>query len=152
MRQYAFAFIAAAIAAPALAQPAPAPAPGQVFAPTTENCFWLVRRDGKLDKDEAIELRLLTTTEAIQRPTTTGRVEGIYCDRDSLVPGEFDDRVPRTLGIPLFLNAPGGITTVEIFNSRFRVSFSHTVEVSPQLKAAAKALVDRWQSRPSPIR
>lgn len=154
MRRTIFALALAALATPALAQPAPAtpPAAPQATPPTSENCFWLIRRDGKLDKDEAPGLRLLETTGALQRPETTGRVEGIYCDRDSLLPGEWDDRVPRTLGIPLFLNGPGGITTVEIFNSRFRVSFSRAVEVSPQLQAAAKALVDRWQSRPSPIR
>ena len=147
MRQFAFAFIAAALAVPALAQPTQ-PAAGEVFAPTTESCAWLIRRDGKLDKDDAPWLRLLDTSGPIERPATTGQVQGVYCERDSLVPAEWDDRVPRTLGVPLFINAPGGMTTVEIKDRRFRVTFSEATQVSPALRAAAGTMIDRWQARP----
>lgn len=146
MRHLVIAAVVSALAGPVLAQPAPTP--DQAYAPTSENCFWLMRRDGKLDRDEAPGLRLLETTGPIERPATTGQIQGIYCVRDSLVPAEWDDRVPRTLGVPLFINAPGGMTTVEIKDRRFAVSFSNTTQASPALRAAAKAMIDRWQARP----
>jgi hypothetical protein len=142
--------IAAAVPLAAQAQPAAQPAaqadPAAVLSPTVENCSWLVRREGTLDKDDAPWLRPLDPTYQLQLPTTTGTLEGLYCERDSLVPGEYDDRILK-LGIPLFLNSPGGLTTVRFQNKRFQVGFSSGARVTPAIKSAVADLIKRWEAR-----
>ena len=147
MRRLALVAAALALAAPALAQP-----DAPVRGPTTETCGWMVRNDGKLTIYDAPGPSVLGARGTIERPKLRARIVGVYCERDSLVPADSDDRVPRTAGLPLYIEAPGGVTIVEIKNSRFRISFSDGVAVTPALRDAARALVDRWQGRPSPIR
>jgi hypothetical protein len=131
---------------------APVPAPPRVDAlvPTAERCSYLVRRGAKLDKDDAPWLVLLNTTDRLARPTTTGQLQGVYCERDSLVPGENDDRVPMQLHVPLFINAPGGMTVVDIKDRRFQVRAAQGANLTSPVRSAISGVVQRWQAKPAP--
>lgn len=129
--------------------PSPTPAAGNSIVPTAESCSYLIRRETKLDKDDAPWLVLLNTTDRLTPPATTGQLQGVYCERDSLVPGEYDDRVPMQLHVPLFINAPGGMTVVDIKDRRFQVRAAQGTELTPAVRSAISAVVQRWQARPA---
>jgi len=167
MRRLIIALAACAVALPAAAQPttprpdvasAPTPPVSPVttppversiafrVTPTRETCSWLVRTNGVLTKLDATPPRLLTTEGQLTLPIASGKLEGIYCERDSMVPAENDDRVPR-MGIPLFLNGPSGLTTVRIANGRYNVTFSEKSTMTKEQQDAVRAVVARWEAR-----
>ena len=162
MRRLILALAAAACAAPALAQTPPAapatapatPATGAEFAPslfgrtapTMEKCAWLSRVGGKLLKLDQHDLAPLQDRNYPAAPAD-GSLEGVICDRDSLVPGELDYRVVTRLRAPLFIAAPGGMTTVSIKEGRFSVSFTDQTKLTPQQQAAVKAVMQRWDAK-----
>jgi len=168
----------ALFASPAFAQPA-APTPGTVatpssppataasptvqttppaqrsiitkITPSAELCSWLIRVNGALTKEEAPTLDLIRTTTPLQRPTTAGRLEGVYCERDSMVPGEQDDRVPVQLGVPLFINGPTGMTTVSVKDRKFSIAYSRGATITAEQEQAVKNVVLRWEYRASKV-
>jgi hypothetical protein len=117
------------------------------LTPSVETCSWLVRANGALKKEPATGLDIIRTSSALQRPTVTGQLQGVYCERDSMVPGEWDDRVPLQLGVPLFINGPGGMTTVAIKDRRYQVSFSRGSTMTPLQQEAVRHVVERWEAR-----
>lgn len=159
------ALAAAAVALPALAQePTAAPAtttddeavsttdPGQRsiaarITPSVENCSWLLRVNGALVREPVRGIDLIRTTTPLQRPANPGALEGVYCERDSVVPGEQDDRIPRQLGVPLFINGPGGMTTVAIKDGIFRISLSKEATLTDAQKEAMRNVILRWEYR-----
>ena len=64
-----------------------------------------------------------------------------------MVPGEQDDRVPRQLGVPLFINGPGGITTVGIKDKRYQITFSDNATMTKLQQDAVRNVVLRWEAR-----
>jgi len=127
-------------------------AAGESAGPTWERCNWLVRRGGGIVVEPAVGLRLLGAQGALPGPGNGVRLEAVHCERDSVIPDEWDDRVPRLLGVPLVIRGPGGLSRVEIRNTGFRVRFSESVRVTPAMRQEAKRLVNRWQNRPNPVR
>ena len=117
------------------------------LTPSVETCSWLVRSNGALKKEPAAGLDIIRTSSALQRPTFAGQLQGVYCERDSMVPGEWDDRVPLQLGVPLFINGPGGMTTVAIKDHRYQVSFSRGATMTPLQQESVRGVVDRWEAR-----
>lgn len=117
------------------------------LTPSVETCSWLVRANGALKKEPADGLDIIRTSSALQRPTVTGQLQGVYCERDSMVPGEWDDRVPLQLGVPLFINGPGGMTTVAIKDRRYQVSFSRGATMTPLQQESVRGVVERWEAR-----
>lgn len=117
------------------------------LTPSVETCSWLVRVNGALKKEPAPALDIIRTSTALQRPAITGQLQGVYCERDSMVPGEWDDRVPLQLGVPLFINGPGGMTTVAVKDQRFQVSFSKDSTMTTLQQEAVRHVVERWEAR-----
>lgn len=117
------------------------------LTPSVETCSWLLRVNGTLTKVDAPDLKLITTAGPVTPPPATGKLEGVYCERDSMVPGETDHRIPRQLHVPLFINGPTGVTTVVIKNQRFQVTFSENSRLTPQQQESVRGVVLRWESR-----
>lgn len=149
----------AAPATPATASPAEG-APMQTFpsdpagrsittrlTPSVESCSWLLRVNGTLTKVDAPDLKLIDVTGPLARPTAPGKLEGVYCERDSMVPGETDHRVPRQLGVPLFINGPTGVATVTIKDQRFQVTFSENSRLTATQQESVRGVVLRWEAR-----
>jgi len=177
MRRLIFAAALTALATPALAQgptprpttPAPATpttappvegAPMQTFpsdpagrsittrlTPSVESCSWLLRVNGTLTKLDDPNLKLIDVTGPMARPTSPGKLEGVYCERDSMVPGETDQRVPRQLGVPLFINGPTGVTTVTIKDQHYQVTFSENSRLTATQQDSVRGVVLRWEAR-----
>ncbi len=136
-------------ASPTAAQPTPE-APRSLadkITPGAERCSWLIRTNGKLEKNDAPDLDLIRTTAALTPPAGPGKLEGVYCERDSMAPGEHDDRVPLQLGVPLFLNGPTGMTTVSLKDGRFNIAYSKGATLSETLQQAVRNVVLRWEYR-----
>ncbi len=117
------------------------------LTPSVETCSWLVRVNGALKREPAPTLDIIRTSTPLQRPGVAGQLQGVYCERDSMVPGEWDDRVPLQLGVPLFINGPGGMTTVAIKDQRFQVSFSKDSTMTTLQQEAVRHVVERWEAR-----
>lgn len=117
------------------------------LTPSVETCSWLVRVNGALRKEPAPTLDIIRTSTALQRPAVAGQLQGVYCERDSMVPGEWDDRVPLQLGVPLFINGPGGMTTVALKDQRFQISFSKDSTMTALQQEAVRNVVLRWEAR-----
>lgn len=117
------------------------------LTPSVETCSWLVRTNKVLNREPAPTLDIIRTSTALRRPAITGQLQGVYCERDSMVPGEWDDRVPLQLGVPLFINGPGGMTTVALTDQRFQVSFSRDSTMTPLQQEAVRHVVERWEAR-----
>ncbi len=117
------------------------------LTPSVETCSWLVRVSGALKKEPAAGLDIIRTSTPLQRPAITGQLQGVYCERDSMVPGEWDDRVPLQLGVPLFINGPGGMTTVALKDRRFQISFSKDSTMTALQQEAVRHVVERWEAR-----
>ena len=159
------AFAAAAVALPALAQePTTNPAataddeavsttdPTQRsiaarITPSVENCSWLLRVNGQLSREPIRGIDLIRTTTPLARPANPGTLEGVYCERDSMVPGEQDDRVPRQLGVPMFINGPSGMVTVTIKDGVFRISLSKDTTLTDAQTEAMRNVILRWEAR-----
>lgn len=117
------------------------------ITPSVENCSWLLRVNGTLTREPVRGIDLIRSTTPLQRPANAGTLEGVYCERDSVVPGEQDDRVPRQLGVPMFINGPGGMTTVAIKDGIFRVSLSKDATLTDAQKVAIQNVILRWEHR-----
>jgi hypothetical protein len=118
------------------------------LTPSVETCSWLLRVNGALTKVAAPTLDLIHTTTPVAKPAPdAGTLQGVYCERDTMVPGEQDDRVPRQLGVPLFINGPGGVTTVTIKDQKFAVSFSKDATMTAAQQDAVRGVVARWEAR-----
>ena len=117
------------------------------LTPSVETCSWLVRVNGALKKEPAPTLDIIRTSTPLQRPGIPGQLQGVYCERDSMVPGEWDDRVPLQLGVPLFINGPGGMTTVALKDRRFQISFSKDSTMTALQQEAVRHVVERWEAR-----
>ena len=117
------------------------------LTPSVETCSWLVRTNKVLNREPAPTLDIIHTSTPLGRPAMTGQLQGVYCERDSMVPGEWDDRVPLQLGVPLFINGPGGMTTVALKDQRFQVSFSRDSTMTPLQQEAVRHVVERWEAR-----
>jgi len=160
------ALAAASVAFPALAQQEPTTNPATTaddeavmttdpgarsiaarITPSVENCSWLLRVNGTLTREPLRGIDLIRSTTALTRPTSTGNLEGVYCERDSVVPGEQDDRVPRQLGVPLFINGPGGMVTVAIKDGLYRFSISKDATITDAQREAMRNVILRWEAR-----
>lgn len=117
------------------------------LTPSVETCSWLVRMNKVLKREPAPTLDIIRTSTPLRRPAMTGELQGVYCERDSMVPGEWDDRVPLQLGVPLFINGPGGVTTVALKDQRFQISFSKEATMTPLQQQAVRHVVERWEAR-----
>lgn len=117
------------------------------LTPSVETCSWLVRVNKVLKRDPAPTLDIIRTSTPLQRPAVNGQLQGLYCERDSMVPGEWDDRVPVQLGVPLFINGPGGMTTVALKDRRFQISFSKEATMTGLQQEAVRHVVERWEAR-----
>jgi len=120
---------------------------GARIQPSVENCSWLLRVNGQLSREPIRGIDLIRSTTPLTRPTAAGTLEGVYCERDSVVPGEQDDRVPRQLGVPLFINGPGGLITVAIKDGVYRLSLGKDATVTDAQKEAMRNVVLRWEAR-----
>lgn len=160
------ALAAAAVAFPALAQTEPTANPTSTaddeavsttdpgqrsiaarITPSVENCSWLLRVNGSLAREPVRGIDLIRTDTPLQRPTNPGTLEGVYCERDSVVPGEQDDRIPRQLGVPLFINGPGGMVTVAIKDGIYKISLSKDATLTDAQKEAMRNVILRWEAR-----
>ena len=117
------------------------------ITPSVENCSWLLRVNGTLTREPIRGIDLIRSTTPLARPSNPGTLEGVYCERDSMVPGEQDDRVPRQLGVPIFINGPSGLTTVALKDGLFRISLSKEATLTDAQKEAMRNVVLRWEAR-----
>ena len=109
-------FVVAGVAAcaPAVAQTAGA-----------ERCSLVVELNGKSQVVGPLaDLRVLNGPDHLPLAILPGgKLQGVACDRESIVPDARDDRVPTSLGVPLYLSRdePGATVALERTDAGFRV-------------------------------
>jgi len=113
---------------------------------TREACYVTEDEDGQVSVSAFPELDLIHSDDAALPALPAGRILGVDCSRNSLVPALGDYRVIMQYGLPLTIMSNKRVAVLEVLNGQVRYR-NLTDRFSAEEMADIKARIDALQPR-----
>jgi hypothetical protein len=113
---------------------------------TREACYVTEDEDGQVSVSAFPELDLIHSDDAALPALPAGKILGVDCSRNSLVPALGDYRVIMQYGLPLTITSSKRVAVLEVLNGQVRYR-NLTDRFSAEEIAAIKARIDLLQPK-----